>query len=62
LGGPQGHDTSVEKTLPGTGRGTADPSASLGMTKGEGDASKESGCRTEGVFHHLRWDQAQTTT
>jgi hypothetical protein len=23
--------------------------------KGEGDASMESGCRTEGVFHHLGW-------
>ena len=30
--------------------------------KGEGDASKEGGCWTEGVFHHLGWAAGPITT
>jgi hypothetical protein len=38
------------KTFPGVVRRTADPSASARDDKGEGGASVESGCGSEGVF------------
>ena len=37
-------------------------SAALGMTKGRGDASMESGCWTEGVFHHISVGQRPMKT
>jgi len=45
----------IETAFPGKVRGTADPSASLGMTKERGDLSIDSSFWTEGVFHHLVW-------
>jgi hypothetical protein len=44
------HATLGGKTYPGKVRGTADPSASLGMTKGKGDLSMEGGFSTGGVM------------
>jgi hypothetical protein len=54
LGGPQAHDNSVE-TFPRKVRGTADPSASVEMTKGEGGRFHGRAARAEGVFHQLGW-------
>jgi hypothetical protein len=58
------HATLCRKTFPGKVRGTADPSATLRFgrdDKGEGEASKESGCWTERVFHHLGWARRPMT-
>jgi hypothetical protein len=38
------------KTFPGTVRGTADPSAALGMTKGKVVAGEKGGCWQKGLF------------
>ena len=52
--GRQAHDSSVEKTFPGMVRGTADPSAALGMTKGSATLPWRA-VAGQKAFHHPGW-------